>query len=877
MKIRITKKGLPKAQMWNSQPGVELQPNNQPNYNWASFTQQEVPLPRTTIVNPDGTKTTTGNFGEPTIQYKMSEQGTPLDQGEIVPIDQKGNGFMNAFGAASMALKGAISLGNMFTDFYGNRKKIQEARSNQYRDNLNPQATEMFRGNYMTNSGAFQPDKLPTPNEGQFAYGGASTNTQPMKIRIVSGPDKMAYGGQMGYGFDLGGRRVYTDMPEGKMDTVSNTMGPVPRSMANIEAEQGETIYGDLDGDGGMEHMNIGGKRHSQGGTPLNAPEGSFIFSDTKKMKIKDPMILKMFGGGTKSATPAQLAKKYNINKYKAIMEDPNADDLSKSTAQLMVKNYESKLANLALVQESMKGFPQGIPQVAAQMMNPAEMAYGGYIPMAAEGLDVYDIDPYKGGKQKTPTGLSNKFNRSADYLKVWEETIPGISKLPNTEAQRMIYNYILKNNPTVINDMWKQYGLTNKGRQFKDLVGITEKDAKGRPTYKFTKDLSPEQLTQLEKAYVDGYFGVRQLDPLKPAPPVQDPPPVQTTATPKEYFLCTGRSDEGLPTISKQTFNSPEEAKAAGYSASEAEASAKCGLNNIDPDPMGPAVTRKTPFGFMAPDVVNTFAAAAVPPKVYMPFSPNLTFEKGQYALPDWLSQAQQLQQTYNTGADTMGTYGPASALASNLSFLAGQTGNATTQAIANNAQQSVGFFNEFSAKEQDRKDKVNLYNTMNAKDRYDNIVRARQSYDNSRREYLGNIAENFGNAWNNRMNLGLVNITNPLYNISPMSGRSYFTGNGYGTERFGSVGSGAGVSQDSLKKFTAAKAKYEAANMSSANAEKMASAEVFGPSASFADTDMDGSFNSMRATLPYNPYAMGMMQSGFPFTPSRTRRRAR
>lgn len=831
-------------------------------------------MPRTTVVNPDGTKTTTGNFGEPTVQYKTSEEGTPADQGEIVPIGKtkKGPDWNKAIKGIQNFKKGLGVINNIVT-MYDNNKQIKDWRAQQMMSNLNPMATAMSRGNYMTNSGVFQPNQLPTPNEGMFAYGGdASTNPTTMKIRIVSAPEKMAYGGQLGYGFDLGAKRVYTDMPETKEESVSNTLGPVPRSMANIEAEQGETIYGDMDGDGGMEHMNIGGKRHSQGGTPLYAPEGSFIFSDTKKMRIKDPQILKMFGGGTKSATPAQLAKKYNINKYKAIMEDPNADELSKTTAQLMVKNYETKLGNLALVQESMKGFPQGIPQVAANVINPAEMAYGGYIPMAAEGLELDEpIDPYTGGKQKTPTGLSNKYNRSSDYLKVWDDIIPGISKLPNREAQKVIYNYILKNNPQAVNEMWKQYGLTNKGRKFKDLVGITDKDAKGKPTYKFSKDLTPEQMAALEKAYVDGLFGARQLDPYKPAPPAPADPQMDTK------YRCTANGVQAVA-IPKGMMSSIQQVGLYdSYEAAEAvckQAPKKKEEEEIVPNEFKPTAGRKVPFDYMTPDVVNAMATAAIPPKIYMPFSPDLAFEKGQYALPDWLSQAQQLQQAYNTAAQTQATYGPASALASNLSFLAGKTGDAVTQAIANNAQQSVGFFNEFSAKEQERKDKTRLYNTMNAKDRYDNAVRARQNYDNARREYLAKNAESFANAWNNRMNLGLVNVTNPLYNINPTSGRSYFV-EGYGPERFGAVGSSGGVSPDALKKFTTAKAKYEAANMSAANAEKMASAEVFGPSASFADTDMDGNFNSMRATVPYNPYAMGMMQSGLPFAPARISRR--
>jgi hypothetical protein len=224
-----------------------------------------------------------------------------------------------------------------------------------------------------------------------FQMGGEEnfTNTSNMiKIRITGKPENLEfkYGGQSGYGLDLGQRRVQTEMPDTKADTVSNTIQEVPRYSANIEAEKGETVYGDIDGDGELEHMKIGGKRHSEGGTPLNVPEGSFIFSDTAKMKIKDGEILKYFGLPAKKGgyTPAEIAKRYDINKYKGILEDENSDDLSKNTAQLMVSNYNKKLAALAMVQEQMKGFPQGMPAVAQQGEGQEEMAmaeYGGYLP----------------------------------------------------------------------------------------------------------------------------------------------------------------------------------------------------------------------------------------------------------------------------------------------------------------------------------------------------------------------------------------------------------------------------------------------------------------------------------------------------------------
>jgi hypothetical protein len=144
-----------------------------------------------------------------------------------------------------------------------------------------------------------------------------------------------------------------------------------PREESNVEAEGGELVYGDVNGDFFPETQIIKGPRHNAGGVPLNLPEDTFIFSDTRSMKIKDCEILTMFGKpcGKKSYTPANLAKQYDIQKYRVLLEDPNSNAIEKKTAELMIKNYVVKLGCLALKQESMKGFPQGIPVVARPCM----------------------------------------------------------------------------------------------------------------------------------------------------------------------------------------------------------------------------------------------------------------------------------------------------------------------------------------------------------------------------------------------------------------------------------------------------------------------------------------------------------------------------
>lgn len=171
---------------------------------------------------------------------------------------------------------------------------------------------------------------------------------------------------------------------------VRNSMGAVPREEANIEAEGGETLVGDIDGSTFPSFYNIKGPRHSSGGVPMNLPDDTFIFSDTQSMKITDPEILKMFGKTPKKGgyTPAELSKTYDINKYRKLLQDPDSNKMEKKTAEMMIKNYVMKLGALALAQESKKGFPQGIPVIAKPYME-------------ANGIKEEDLMPEGAGQEE--------------------------------------------------------------------------------------------------------------------------------------------------------------------------------------------------------------------------------------------------------------------------------------------------------------------------------------------------------------------------------------------------------------------------------------------------------------------------------------------
>jgi len=196
-----------------------------------------------------------------------------------------------------------------------------------------------------------------------------------VKIKSLGNLNKKAYGGQQPDGaLDVTpaawGGGDYKDMSTPKAK-IGKTLTSVPRDEANLEAEGGETAFGPISGDNIPDHFTISGPRHTNGGVPLDLPDDTFIFSDTKAMKIRDPKILKMFGKKPRKGgyTPADLAKPYDINKYKEILMDPNSDKKSRNTAELMIKNFIMKLGALALAQEAKKAFPQGIPEMARPYM----------------------------------------------------------------------------------------------------------------------------------------------------------------------------------------------------------------------------------------------------------------------------------------------------------------------------------------------------------------------------------------------------------------------------------------------------------------------------------------------------------------------------
>ena len=185
---------------------------------------------------------------------------------------------------------------------------------------------------------------------------------------------------------------------------VRKTITKVPREEANLEAEGGETVL-TFDAAGYPLFYEIKGPRHSNNGVPLNLPDDSFIFSDTRAMRINDQEILDMFGLYKKKGgyTPADISKKYlELNKYREILQSEDSDKITKASAERMLKNMLVKLGALAIAQESKKGFPQGVPAVAKPYMDAYGISEEDILPQQEEQLQGQP-SPMEAGMEEVP------------------------------------------------------------------------------------------------------------------------------------------------------------------------------------------------------------------------------------------------------------------------------------------------------------------------------------------------------------------------------------------------------------------------------------------------------------------------------------------
>jgi hypothetical protein len=578
---------------------------------------------------------------------------------------------------------------------------------------------------------------------------------------------------------------------------VKKTIQPVGREDANLEVEKGEFIVTSGNPmDGYPETYVAGGKNHSEGGTPLSLGDKSFVFTKNPKQKITDEDILKDFSitgkVARKGEVPAEIAKKYNVNDFRKILADPNADKLQKDTADRMIRNYSSKLGELALIQEVEKGLPDGIPFISTVFMDeygitPESLIHGkpsptsvasftegpvakeggqhtvrvlkrpskiqllGFSPGGQSG-DV-EIDPFKA---KTKAGSTTSTNQDSNAPEGWTKEVfdkhyasLGIdpTTLTDAQAQSALYD---KADPFMKAFMWGKFGRTGKDNkdplsQFApEETEYEDFDAyKQRMLQKFgSVDKLKSELDPLKKDFADNKSGHRTAFLLKQFG-LSDTPPAAKPATSKPILRTTG-----------EPFTAAQE--------------------HVDP----PAPEAKAKF--WTQDLMKMSGAGyeALKIKKYMPW------EAGwETLIPDAVFYDPTRELAANSEAAGMAemslnTFRGPQANSSRLSEIMGQSLSNAANILGKYSNMNVQVANQFEQANAAALNADSQARAQRSTRLYDKSVIANQQYDNAKRAARENIRSTMENAITNRGRTQALNTMNKQYNVDPSTGFVNFTG---------------------------------------------------------------------------------------------------
>lgn len=261
------------------------------------------------------------------------------------------------------------------------------------------------------------------------------------RVKITKAPGgKPSMGDQMGYGLYRGqGVRDFEQFnPTDPSADLRTTYPETSRDKANIEVEKGEKIIAK----DGMSIFDVGGKKHSQGGTPVKAEPGSYVVSDfiqapkimqakmgfeVKSNKKKDNTWARVLDSKVKSRDYNRLSNV--LQKAKNGMQ---VDPLELKTAEHKFPLYQEYVSKAALggeLSKAMMGKEYEIPQLGMpalqKMMGgqqgegmPAQpqMGMGGYVlPKALGGLSVDEAEQANGGPGKKYKVKNREVN--ADFV----------------------------------------------------------------------------------------------------------------------------------------------------------------------------------------------------------------------------------------------------------------------------------------------------------------------------------------------------------------------------------------------------------------------------------------------------------------------------
>jgi hypothetical protein len=611
----------------------------------------------------------------------------------------------------------------------------------------------------------------------------------------------------------------YIGIPDPKFN---RTLKKVPREQANLEAEGNETVM--MNTGNIPAFYTIKGPRHAQGGVPLNLPDDSFIYSDFREMKLKDPELLAKFGKsikGGKTYTPAELSKQYDINKYRQILQDPNSDAIDKKTAETMIRNYNMKLGALALAQEAKKGFPQGIPAVAKPFME-------------ANGLSEEDfVPPQEEEEAATEPGLEAQGEEMMAEEGQAPQTMPDGSPIAMPQGEPMPEQGM----PPMQYGGYPMamYGMNMGGYDmpyYPDQMaygGVPRYQAAGETVKGKTGNVTATQVSTLPKKGT-----AAKTASGKDAEIVYEAGAERTykggKAIPGGTRVSSGwaksmcdrlmegatidklveeghGTKEGLTDLLKDCIPKAEEKfkerEVAYYIEPESVNEQECECTYPDgttermpknADGTCPPCKKEIEeevtgdYGAEIPmamgdgyapwwlqDTVNTMGAFGDLASInkYMPWAASVDLEEPRPTFLDPTRELAAQSEQANIAAQASGAFaGNAQQMGARLANIQGQGAAGAANTLSNINNQNVGIANQFEGQQIGIRNQEQLMNQQIANDLYDKNVIANQQFDNAKRQAMANLRQQYNTALTNRAKTDALNQLYPNYQVDPSSG---------------------------------------------------------------------------------------------------------
>lgn len=609
---------------------------------------------------------------------------------------------------------------------------------------------------------------------------------------------------------------AYIGQPDTK---VSKSISAVPRKEANLEAEGGETVVGNLDGSNIPSFKKIVGPRHYNGGVPLNLPDDSFIFSDTKSMKISDPHILKMFNKTAKKGgyTPAELSKKFDINKYRQILQDPNSDKIDIKTAELMIKTCVLKLGALALAQESKKSFPQGIPKIAEPYMEANGIAEEDLIPKKPEEqeeMPEQEMGEYSEmqGMEEMPMQMPNgepvampqqgMQQMQQAPMAAYGMEMGGYDMPYSSDPYEMAYGgslYRADNGVTVNGITAQQRNMSpaegsgykkgtvagagpNAQGYYRSIPGA-ERTYKGgkaipggsRPSSGWAGSMCDRlmQGATIAQLVSEGHGTTAGLTKLL----ADCIPKAEEKFTEKQDAFY---NEEGTPGITTTTTTSKSPCECTDPDTGETydpgeDANGNC--NDCTKDYPGSGVyknnTERNPEWWLQ-DSVNTFGAVGDLAGIRkdIPFEVRADLEEPRPTFLDDTRGQGKINAAANVAAQAAGQFARAQGQGANLSAIQGANAAAAADLASQTNNQNVNIGNQFESAQVGVRNQENMLNQQMANRLYDKNVIANQQFANAKRQGRANVRESYNTALTNRAKTDAMNQMYPNYQVGPGSG---------------------------------------------------------------------------------------------------------